>query len=125
MDITPPVAADRQLILGYGDGGFRISGTRHKGPVLVLPGQTLPWSVQSIQDLTAESLIPIRDADEPVGVLLIGCGEKMVLIPAKLRAEVRAWGVVIEAMGTGAACRTYNVLLSESRDVAAALIPIE
>ena len=85
----------------------------------------MAWTVQSIGEMTIDDLAPVRDAAEPVGVLLIGCGEKMVLIPPQLRAEARAWGVVIEAMGTGAACRTYNVLLSEGRDVATALIPID
>ncbi len=124
MDITPPVAADRQLIHGYGDGGFRISGTRHIGPILVLPRQTMAWPVQSIAALAIDDLAPIRDAAGEVGVLLLGCGETGALIDPELRAEVRQWGVVIEAMATGAACRTYNVLLGEDRDVAAALVPI-
>jgi len=125
MDITPPVAAGRQLIQGYGDGGFRVSGARHKGSILVLPGQTFPWALDDIENLTLEDLAPIRDAVEPVGVLLLGCGAKGALINPKLRAQVREWGAVIEAMDTGAACRTYNVLLSEDRDVAAALIAID
>ena len=125
MDITPPVAAGRQLIQGYGDGGFRISGARHKGSILVWPRQTMPWSVDDIANLTLEDLAPIRDAAEPVGVLLLGCGATGTLISPKFRAQVRAWGAVIEAMDTGAACRTYNVLMSEDRDVAAALIAID
>ena len=124
MDITPPVAADRQLIQGYGDGGFRVSGRRHMGSILVLPHLTLPWPLDDIANLSLEDLGPIRDASEPVGVLLLGCGNVGGLIAPNLRAEVREWGVVIEAMDTGAACRTYNVLLSEDRDVAAALIAI-
>ncbi len=125
MDITPPVAADRQLIDGYGDGGFRVSGIRYEGSVLVLPGQTIAWSVEDISNLGINDLAPVRDAAEAVGVLLLGCGKNGALIASALRAEVREWGVVIEAMGTGAACRTYNVLLAEGRDVAAALIPME
>ncbi len=125
MDITPPVGADRQLIQGYGDGGFRVSGTRHKGSILVLPRLTLAWSIENIDNLAIEDLAPVRDAVEPVGVLLLGCGATGALIDPELRARVREWGVVIEAMGTGAACRTYNVLLTEDRDVAAALIAID
>jgi uncharacterized protein len=125
MDITPPVAADRQLIDGYGDGGFRVSGIRYEGSVLVLPGQTIAWSVEDISNLGINDLAPVRDAAEAVGVLVLGCGKNGALIDSALRAEVREWGVVIEAMGTGAACRTYNVLLAEGRDVAAALIPME
>jgi len=55
MDITPPVAADRQLIQGYGDGGFRISGVRYKGPALVLPGQTMACFAPRIQGNTGLS----------------------------------------------------------------------
>ncbi len=124
MDITPPVAADRQLIHGYGDGGFRVSGVRYRGPIIVRPRQTTAWSVQDITRLCIDDLAPLRDADEAIAVLLLGCGETGALIDPALRAEVRTWGMVIEAMGTGAACRTYNVLLGEERDVAAALIPI-
>ncbi len=124
MDITPPVAADRQLVQGYGGGGFRVSGARHEGSLLVLPRLTLAWPLQDVANLTIDDLAPIRDAADAVGVLLLGCGDRGALIAPDLRAEVRSWGVVIEAMGTGAACRTYNVLLSEDRDVAAALIAI-
>jgi len=124
MDITPPVVADRQLIHGYGDGGFRVSGIRYEGSVLVLPGQTIAWSVEDISNLDINDLAPIHDAAETVDVLLLGCGKNGALIESALRAEVREWGVVIEAMGTGAACRTYNVLLAEDREVAAALIPV-
>ncbi|MBL6951321.1 MAG: Mth938-like domain-containing protein [Alphaproteobacteria bacterium] len=125
MDITPPVAADRQLIQGYGKGGFRVSGARHEGSILVLPRLTLAWTLRDIENLTIDDLAPIRDRGDVAGVLLLGCGDRGALIAPDLRAEVRSWGMVIEAMGTGAACRTYNVLLSEDRDVAAALIAID
>ncbi len=125
MDITPPVAADRQLIQGYGDGGFRVSGSRHNGSILVLPRQTVAWPVSDIMALTLDDLSPLQDTDDPVNVLLLGCGTGGALIKPDLRAKVREWGIVIEAMGTGAACRTYNVLMSEDRDVAAALIAID
>ena len=125
MDITPPVAADRQLIQGYGDAGFRVSGVRYSGSIIVFPWETVPWSVVASDNFTVEHFGAIRDAENEVSVLLLGCRAKTSLIGTKLRAQVRAWGVVIEAMDTGAACRTYNVLLSEDRFVAAALIAIE
>ena len=125
MDITPPVAADRQLIQGYGDGGFRVSGVRYSGSIIVFPWETVSWPVVAGDKFTVEHFCAIRDAGNEVSVLLLGCGAKTSLIGTQLRAQVRAWGVVIEAMDTGAACRTYNVLLSEDRFVAAALIAIE
>ena len=125
MDITPPVAANRQLIQGYGDGGFRVSGVRYSGSIIVFPWGTVSWPVVAGDNFTVEHFCAIRDAGNEVSVLLLGCGAKTSLIGTQLRAQVRAWGVVIEAMDTGAACRTYNVLLSEDRFVAAALIAIE
>ena len=124
MDITPPVAADRQLIQSYGDGGFQISGVRHLGSIIVFPWATIPWSVVDGDNFGAENFTNIRDTQGEVNVLLLGCGIRASLIGPELRQQVRAWGVVIEAMDTGAACRTYNDLLSEGRDVAAALIAV-
>jgi len=59
-----------------------------------------------------------------VEVLLIGCGPRMVLLPSALRRQIREAGIGMDAMDTGAACRTYNVLISEGRRAAAALIPV-
>lgn len=124
MDITPVVSADRQLIHGYGDGGFTITGIRHEGSVLVLPGQTLPWAVAAMGQLTVDSLAPILAAEPRPAVLLLGCGKGMSVLPREVKAALRNQGIVVEPMDTGAACRTYNVLLTEGRDVAAALIAV-
>lgn len=124
MDITPVVAADRQLISGYGDSGFTITGIRHEGSVVVLPTQTLPWAVRAMADLTVDSLAPILTAEPRPTVLLVGCGKGMSILPREVKAALRAAGIVVEPMDTGAACRTYNVLLTEGRDVAAALIAV-
>ena len=65
-------------------------------------------------------------ASDPVPqILLIGCGQGAAMISPALRQALRAAGAVIDAMDTGAACRTYNVLLAEERRVAAALIAVE
>ncbi|WP_142850644.1 Mth938-like domain-containing protein [Telmatospirillum sp. J64-1] len=124
MDITPVVPGDRQLIQGYGEGGFRISGVRHEGSVLVHPFATLAWPVSGMEEVSAESLMPLRDAEPRIEILLIGCGERTAMLPRALRESFRSVGIVIEGMDTGAACRTYNVLLSEERRVAAALLAI-
>ena len=124
MEVTPIVPAGPQLIQGYDAGGFRIAGARHAGSVLVLPERTLPWPVSAPEQVTAASLEPIRTAEPAVEILVLGCGARFVLIPAELRAALKADGIVIEAMATGAACRTYNLLLAENRRVAAALIAL-
>ncbi len=92
--------------------------------MLVLPEQTLAWPVYSPEQITAESLAPVRAAAPAVEILVLGCGARFVMIPAELRASLKAAGIVVEAMDTGAACRTFNLLLAEDRRVAAALIAL-
>jgi uncharacterized protein len=125
MDVTPLVPADRPLIRAYGDGGFTIQGTRWEGPILLLPDRALSWSVSSIDDLTIDSLKPVLDSSPVPEFLLIGGGVSMVQISPHLRAELRAAGLVVDTMDTGAACRTWNVVLGEGRNAAAVLIPVE
>ena len=124
MDITPLIPQGRQAIESYGAGGFRVSGLRHAGSILVFAERTVAWPVPEIAALTYESLAPLWEEAAPVEVLLIGCGTEMAFIDPDLRGALRDRGVVIEPMDTGAACRTYNVLLTEERRVAAALIAI-
>ena len=124
MDINPVVPADRQWIEGYGPGGFRISGIRHDGSVLVFPVRTLRWEVSAFSELSLESLGPVFSAQPKVELLLIGCGDRLLRLPEALAAVLQAARVVAEPMDTGAACRTYNVLMGEDRRVAAALIAL-
>ena len=123
MDVTPLLGPDRQVVQAYGGGGFRISQVRFEGGVLVFPDRVLPWAVGAPAEITLESLEPVRDAGAEL--LLIGCGRSIAPLAPALRRTVREWGVVIDLMDTGAACRTYNVLLTEERRVAAALIAVE
>lgn len=124
MDLLPRIPADRQVINAYGDGGFRISGKRWTEPVLVFPGQSMPWGIADISAISMASLEPAFGMAPAIELLLIGCGPSMVFIDKGLRAEIRARGPVIEPLDTGAACRTYNLLMGEGRRVAAALIPV-
>jgi uncharacterized protein len=124
VDVTPLIAEGRQIIEGYGDGRFRISGEAHAGPVIVFPDRTLSWNLTDPEGLSLEHLEAVFAAEPPVEILLFGCGERMTFVLPSLKAEIRARGPVLEAMDTGAACRTYNVLLTEERRVAAVLIPV-
>jgi uncharacterized protein len=126
VDITPLIPAGRQIIESYGDGRFRVSGTAYASSILVFPDRTLPWAAAGAADISLDNLDAVAQAAAAgtVDVLLIGCGPRMTLIPSELRRTLRAAGIVIEPMDTGAACRTYNVLMSEGRRVAAALIPV-
>ena len=125
MDVTPLIPQGRQIIESYGNGGFRVTGESYRGSILVLPERSAAWAPASIDELDLESLEPVLAAEPRVEVLLIGCGRAMAFIDPELRDAARARGVALEPMDTGAACRTYNVLMAEDRRVAAALIAVE
>ena len=124
MELNSVIPPGRRMIDGYPPGGFRVAGTLYQGPMLIWPEGEVPWSLSRIEDLALAHLDPVRRIDPPVEVLLIGCGPRMALLPSALRRQIREAGIGMDAMDTGAACRTYNVLISEGRRAAAALIPV-
>ena len=115
---------DAVTIDSYLPGGFRIAGEVHQGPLLVFPDRVVPWTVTDAAGITPESLAPVTVAEPPVEVLLVGCGGQIALLPPAVRTALRAAGVGVDAMTTDAACRTYNMLLTEERRVAVALVPL-
>ena len=127
VDITPMVAQGVQIIHGYGDGKFRIGDVSHTGAVLVRPEATQPWDWNPDNDLAQldlGTLAAILEAEESYDILLIGTGTKQVFLPPAVRQRIREKGPVAEVMDTGAACRTFNLLLAEGRRVSAALLPV-
>jgi len=121
-----PNSADRPpAIEGYGGGGFRVDGAIHKGSLIVLPTGIVEWAVADFSQIDAASMPPSLFADARVELLLLGCGARLQLVPGVLRDALRAVGTVVEPMDTGAAVRTYNILLGENRQVAAALVAVD
>lgn len=106
-----------QPVEGYGPGFFRIGGVAHEAPLLVVPGQVRPWGGYDDTD----ALLGLAGQ---VDVLFIGTGGEIAHIPAALRSALEEVGLGVEAMDSPAACRTYNVLLSEQRRVALAVLPV-
>jgi uncharacterized protein len=123
-DIGPAVPPDRQLVQGYGPGRFRIAGEIYESSILLFPDRVLPWPVADIAAVTADTLGPVFEAEPRVELILLGCGARMAPVPSSLRVALKDAGIVVEPMDTGAACRTYNVLMAEDRRVAAALIAL-
>src|SRR5258708_5843864 len=121
MDVTPLIPAGRQIIESYGPTGFRVSGKLFPASILVFGDRVEPWPVTALAEATLERFAPVT-AHGGVEILLLGCGQRMGQVPLALRHGLRAGGITLDAMDTGAACRTYNVLLGEERRVAAALI---
>ena len=122
--LPTPDPAQVQYIRSYGPGRFMISDREWRSPVLVTPNVTHPWAITRVEELTVESLAPLRAAAVPTEILVLGCGARAVFVPPDLRAALKAAGMGLEVVDTGSACRIYNVLLAESRRVAAALIPL-
>lgn len=124
-DITPLVPAGRQIIQSYGDGGFQVSGESYSGPVLIFPDRIQAWPARSVDALgEADFADIIKASDGDVLVLLLGCGTRSEILEPALRNYLHQHSVVVEVMDTGAACRTYNVLVMEDRKVAAGLLPV-
>ena len=109
----------------YGNGGFRFGGVSHRGSLLCLPREMRAWSVTAARDLTLQSLAPILAVADQIDVLLIGLGSDIVALSPDIRAAFRERRVIVEAIATGGAVRTYNVLMAEDRAVAAAFIAVE
>ena len=124
MDLTPRLEPGRQRIQSYGSGGFRISGESHAGSVIVTPHRVTAWPRNAADHASIEDFAELLEADPAVEILLLGCGPRAIPPTPALREDLRKYGVGLDFMATGAACRTFNVLVEEDRRVAAALIAI-
>nr|WP_245499608.1 MTH938/NDUFAF3 family protein [Tepidamorphus gemmatus] len=111
-------------IEAYGNGGFRFAGMSHRGSLLIAPDGIHGWSVTSPSEINVGSLVRILEAEARPELLLLGTGADIVAVPRDLRAALSSKGIRLEVMATGAAVRTYNVLLAEKRSVGAALIAV-
>jgi uncharacterized protein len=122
----PAFAPGSHSIAAYGHGAFAFAGMSHAGAILATPNGVRPIEATSVDDLDPVALAPLmseyaenRDAIE---FLIIGTGARLAPIPKVLRAALSRAGLRFEAMATGPALRVYNVMQSEGRRVAAALI---
>lgn len=111
-------------IEAYGQGGFRFDTMSHRGSLLCLPDAIWAWPIEQPQDIDRQSLKRVFEAAAGIDTLLIGTGSEMWLPPDDLRAALRRLHVGVDAMMTGPAIRTYNIMIGERRRVAAALIAV-
>lgn len=119
--------ADEDLLLieAYGDGGFRLMERRVEGGVLVLPTGFYPMDARTLADLTPQHFNRIMNEGDRPEIVLVGTGAKMQLLPAAIRQFLEGANIGFDIMDTGAAARTYNVLLMEQRRVACVLLPVD
>ncbi len=116
---------DRAPIDAYGDGGFRFADMSHRGSLLCLPSGIYGWSVSALEELTLGNFAKVFEEAHDIEILLVGSGEALAPIEPDLHAALREAAISADPMSTGAAVRTYNVLLAENRAVAAALLAVE
>jgi uncharacterized protein len=108
----------------WGGGGFRVAGDWRPGSLLIIDDQPRDWAATALADLTPESFAEVFAATGTVEFVLLGTGLVNGLPPRSVRDALKAAGVGLEFMSTEAAARTYNVLASEGRRLAAALIAV-
>ena len=123
MEILRQGSPDRQLIQRYAPGGFKVSGVSFTGAIIVTPEKTVAWPAAAFDRLILDEFAPLF-AQAPWDVCLLGCGDRTEFVPPALRAALKEKGIPVDAMGTGSACRTFNVLAAEGRHVVAALLPL-
>lgn len=117
MRLNEVTYTDAVPVDGYGPGFFRVGGAVHTGGVLIGPTAVSFWA--GYDDVDA--LLALAGT---VDVLFIGTGAEIAHIPGDFRTTLEAAGLGVEVMNSPAACRTYNVLLSEGRRIAAAVLPV-
>ncbi|WP_420409516.1 Mth938-like domain-containing protein [Hoeflea sp.] len=114
----------RAGIDAYGNGGFRFADMSHRGSILCLPSGIYGWDVTEAQPLEKALFDKVLAEAGDIEFLLVGTGSSIRALPADLKAALRNANVSSDPMSTGAAVRTFNVMLAESRAVAAALIAV-
>ena len=118
MDVTPLIKDGALIIQSYSAGKIRINGKQHAAPLLILPDRVENWPIKNdFQNMQESDFTPLINIANEIDVILLGCGKEIKFLPPALKKSLRAKNLHIETMDTGAACRTYNVLLAEGRRV--------
>ncbi len=123
MKISLAATQQKFAIRAYEKGKLIINEQAYYKNLIIMPEQLIPdWRPQSIEELTAADFDEML-ASKP-SMIILGTGEKQIFPPAALYAAATNAGIGVEIMHTPAACRTYNILMSEGRSIAAALMMI-
>ncbi len=125
MDVTPLVKDGAQIIQSYAHGGFRVSGQVYDGAIIVFQDKTINWGVsKNVKDLSEDDFSALTEKADDIDVILLGTGKTLIFPEPALKKQLKDLSLHIESMDSGAACRTYNVLMAEGRRVVAALLPL-
>jgi uncharacterized protein len=115
----------RAPIEAYGNGGFRFASMSHRGSILCLPSGIYGWDATADAPFSGERLLKAFEEADRYKFFIFGTGPDLRRPPKALVERFRSLGLSCDAMSTGAAVRTLNVMLSEERPVAAALVAVD
>ncbi|HET9902436.1 MAG TPA: MTH938/NDUFAF3 family protein [Xanthobacteraceae bacterium] len=124
MPPATPHLPRQASIEAYGNGGFRFAEMSHRGSLLCLPSGIWAWNVARAEEIDEDALTPVMAEAREIDFLIVGTGETIRPLPEALRWRLRELHISVEVLSTGAAIRTYNIVLGEGRRVAAALVAV-
>ena len=124
-DDDAPHLPQQALIEAYGKGGFRFAGMSHRGSLICLPSGIWGWPVVKSSQIDEAALARVFAAGGDLDTFLLGTGRDPWIMPETIRATFRRLGIALEVATTGAAVRTYNILVAERRRVGAGLIAVD
>tara|TARA_B100001989_G_scaffold252747_1_gene235987 strand:+ start:2411 stop:2788 length:378 start_codon:yes stop_codon:yes gene_type:complete len=125
MDVTPLIRKGQNIIQGYKGGSFKISGNTYENALIISPHELLEWNIpEDFSSLEFEHFKEIINRRNEFDVFLFGTGKTIKFLPKDLKIQLKNEGVALDVMDTGAACRTYNVLMAEGRRVVVLLKPV-
>ncbi len=123
MKMTEDFGTATHLITGYGPGMVRINETPHRTSLIVRPERLdTAWGPERFEELDLACFFSVL-ADPPE-IVILGTGASQRFPPREIPAAFHSRSIGFEVMDTGAACRTYNIIMAEGRSVAAALLMI-
>jgi uncharacterized protein len=123
-DITPLIPAGKKIIESYGAGAFKVTGEKFENNIIIFPDSIHKFQSSNIENAKPEDIAEIEKKADEIEILLVGCGAATEFFSNEIEVKLKNKNINIEYMDTGAACRTYNVLLSEERKVAVVLIAV-
>lgn len=125
MEFNETIGNETLVVSGYGNGNFRLGGTKVKGSILLTPKRFYSWDIKEFEDISIDCLKPILETKEGIEIILFGTGPSIQMVPAEIQKYLSEKSIAFDMMDTGAAARTFNVLQMEGRRVGAALIAVE
>lgn len=124
MDITPRISENTAIIQNYGPRGFTVSNVAYDTSIALGRSSVAPITATRFEELTDTMIREAVIGMEGIEILLIGSGAAQAFLPPSRRQLLKAKGITIDCMDTGAACRTFNILQAEDRHVGAILIKL-